>query len=158
MGWLEYTKKYVWNENTTPYFVKVERLSQFQARKELFVYTVFLGIAFTIFGVVFLSRSSQPGYAHGLPIALHAFSIVAAAVLLGMTKRPAAALYCVSAPVAMLLYLLAGILPAEASLSGRVGLILLCAAWLGYAWRAAVMVRRLPDMPPYPVPRDTPKP
>ena len=40
MDWHNFIKKYVWDENKTPYLTRVEKLTQEQARNEAFIYTV----------------------------------------------------------------------------------------------------------------------
>ncbi|MEE8395602.1 MAG: hypothetical protein V3S29_06070 [bacterium] len=106
MGWFESIRKYTWNETTTPYFVPVQKLNRTQAGKELFVYTLFLLILFGVLALVSCGGKSNEGDFFSIVVSAHAFTVFCAALLLGVRKSPAAALYCVSAPVASFVFAL----------------------------------------------------
>ena len=37
-SWEKYVKKYVWDDDSTPYFIPVRKLKRYQADKELLLY------------------------------------------------------------------------------------------------------------------------
>ena len=44
MSWEKLTKKYVWNDAKTPYFVRVASMNQAQAGYEILAYAIFLAV------------------------------------------------------------------------------------------------------------------
>ena len=52
MGWYEYVRKYVWDDEKTPYFTGVAKLSRTQADKEIFAYAVLAGFLFAFLAVL----------------------------------------------------------------------------------------------------------
>lgn len=149
MDWEALFRRYLWNETKTPYFVGASRLTRTQARYELFTYTLFLGVLFAVLAVAALSPRLPHGDATIVPI--YAFTVTCAAVLLALTRHPAAALYCASAPVAALAYLAAfGFHPNLGTLD-KVVLVLVVLGWLAYAARTVTIARSfetLPEPPP----------
>ena len=95
LDWEKLVKRYVWHDERTPYFTRVAHLTRRQVHYELFAYALFMGV---LFGVV--SIATLPSW-----ISLYAFSVCCAAILLGTTRHPAAALWCALAPLAALGYL-----------------------------------------------------
>ena len=160
MGWYEYVKRYVWDDRTTPYLVRVPQLSQPQADRELFVYATFLTLLFsagTIAALVLAKSQNVPLY-YGA--ALHAASVVWCAIYLGFSKRPAAAVYLVSAPAVALAGFASGQLnphlrPVETVLLSAFALL-----WLVYSLRVVAIARAyraLPnELPPEPPSAATP--
>ena len=100
--WEKMVKRYVWNDERTPYFTRVANLSRRQAHYELFGYALFVGVLSGVLAVATLS-SGQP-HGDNAWISLHAFTVCCAAVLLGATRHHWAALWCASAPLAGLGY------------------------------------------------------
>lgn len=95
--WERWIKRYIWDDERTPYLVSPARMSESQARYEIFAYAVFLAC---LFFIAALASASSP------PVAFYALSVVAAAVILGFTKHPSAAAYTATAPLAAALHLL----------------------------------------------------
>ena len=138
MEWDKLFKKYVADDVKTPYLVSVDRLTRTQARHELFVYSLFLGVLFAVVGVASLSDGLPHGRAFGVP--LYAFAMVWAAGLFGVTT------FCASAPVAALLYLVVyGFHPNLGPLD-KVLLIAVLLIWMRYSWRILMIAKAFPDM------------
>ena len=145
MEWDKLFKKYVSDDVKTPYRVSVDRLTRTQARHELFVYALFLGVLFAVVGVASLSDGLPHGRAFGVP--LYAFAMVWAAGLFGVTKSTYAATFCASAPVAALLYLVVyGFHPNLGPLDKAL-LIAVLLIWMRYSWRILMIAKAFPDMP-----------
>lgn len=145
MEWDKLFKRYVSDDVKTPYLVSVERLTRTQARHELFVYTLFLGVLFAVVGIASLSVNLPHGRAFG--VSFYAFAMVWAAILFGFTKTTHAATFCASAPVAALLYLVVfGFHPNLGPLD-KVLLIAIILIWMRYSWRILAIAKAFPDMP-----------
>jgi hypothetical protein len=136
-------RKYVWDDERTPYLVSVARLTRGQIEYELRFYAVFSGVLFALVSVAALSNSLPHGDARG--VSLYAFTQVCAALLLGMTRSAWAAIYCASAPLAVLLYF--GLFGFHPNLgAGDKALMLLAAvAWVFYGGRLIAIARAYPD-------------
>ena len=144
LDWIGLFKRYVGNDIKTPYFVAVGRLTRVQAKNELFVYTLLLAVLFGVIGVVSLS----PTLPHGstLGVSLYAFLVAGAAIVFGVSKHPAAAAFCVSAPVATLIYFtLFGFHP-NAATGDKVLQLIIVMIWLRYSWRILQIARAYPTM------------
>jgi hypothetical protein len=142
VNWEKLFKRYIWDDDRTPYFVPASRMTRRQADHEIFAYTVFLG---TLFAVVCLAALSYGGSSD--LIALYAFTAIVGTVVLGVTKHPYAAWYCGAVPAAFLLYLLVYGFPASLAPIDHFVLIAFALIWLRYAWRVVGIARAYPDMP-----------
>lgn len=98
----KFFRKYVWDDERTPYLVSVARLTRRQIEYEMRFYAVITGLLFGLISLAALSNSLPHGSARG--VSLYAFTQVCAALLLGATRSTWAALYCASAPLAALVY------------------------------------------------------
>ena len=146
LDWDKLFKRYVADDVKTPYFVRVERLTQKQARSELFVYTLFMSVLFAVIGVASISTELPHKGALGVP--LYALAVVCAAITFGMTRHPWAAAFCATAPVAALMYfVLFGFHPNLGN-GDKTLLIVIVLLWLRYSWRILAIVKAQPDMPP----------
>ena len=146
LDWEKLFKRYVFDDTKTPYFVAVGRLTQTQARYELFVYTLFMSVLFGVLAVASISTELPHGGALGVPV--YAGSVACAAVLLGFTRHAWVAAYCACAPVAALLYFaLFGFHP-NLGPWDKALLVVIVLLWLRYSWRVLMIVRAYPDMPP----------
>src|SRR5688572_20925940 len=96
LDWEKLVKRYVWNDERTPYFTRVANLSRRQAHYELFGYALFVGVLSAVISVALLQGEAPRGSAEG--VSLYAFTVCCAAILLGATHHPWAALWCSSAP------------------------------------------------------------
>lgn len=143
MDWPGLVRKYVWDEEKTPYLVRSDRLTPAQARSELFVYALLLGILAALMAVAAAGGDARLGPLASLGVALYALSILVAAIVLGVSGHPAAAAYCATAPLALGLGALAGLLRPGMAGAERMLLAGLSVVWLGYAARVVRIARRL---------------
>lgn len=102
LDWEKLFKRYVWHDERTPYLTRVANLTRIQARYEIFGYALFMGVLSGALSIFTLSPSLPHGGAAIVP--LYAFSVCCAAVILGFTRHPWAALWCALAPLAALAY------------------------------------------------------
>ena len=146
LDWEKMFKRYVFDDERTPYFTRAERLTQTQARYELFVYTVFLGALFAVLSVATLSPDLPHRGAAG--VSAYALSVVLAAVAFGVTRHAWTAAYCASAPLAALFYFLIYGFHPNLGTADKVLLVVVVLVWLRYSWRVLAIVRFYPSMPP----------
>ena len=125
-GWERWIKRYVWDDERTPYLVSPERMTQSQARYEIFAYTVFLSC---LFFIAALASATSP------PATFYALSVLAAAIILGFTKHSAAAAYCATAPVAAALLLAFGGFQHDLGTVDTIFIIMVIILWAGYGFR-----------------------
>jgi hypothetical protein len=131
LDWEKLVRRYVWHDERTPYFTRVAHLTRRQANYELFAYAVFMGVLAGVLAVL------SPGSA----VSLYAFSVCCAALLLGVTGHPWAALWCAGAPFAALAYwALAGFDPRLETLD-RAVLIVVALSGLVYSPRIVAVAR-----------------
>jgi hypothetical protein len=76
-------------------------------------------------------------------VAVYAVTILVGAVLLGTTGPPAAAWYCATAPVALWLAALGGVVRPGMGPGERLALAVASALWLAYAVRVTRIASRL---------------
>jgi hypothetical protein len=143
VDWPSLVRRYVWDEEKTPYLVATDRLTPAQARSEAFVYAFLLAVGAA--GVTFLGvLGGARGGALGSPgVALYALTVLVAAVTLCLTGHPGAALYAATAPLAVGAGALSGLLRPDMSGAERIILTGLSGLWLGYAARIVRIARRL---------------
>ena len=137
MDFQGFVRKYVWNDEKTPYLTKVGRLTQRQARNELFVFSVLLAAFFFVTGMAALLGASMVAWSLG--VAVYSFAICSAAVILAAIRHPVAALACVTAPPAVLAFLLVEGFPPQLHLMDK----LLIATVLLALWVYTVRVVRI---------------
>jgi hypothetical protein len=142
VSWEKLIKRYLWDDDRTPYLVPASRMTRKQADHEIFAYTVFLGI---LVSVVCLAALANPGTSE--LIVLYAFSAIVSTVVLGVTKHLYAAWYCGALPLAFLLYLLVYGFPAGLAPIDHFVLIAFALIWLRYGFRVIGIARAYPDMP-----------
>jgi hypothetical protein len=88
----KYFKKYIWDDERTPYFVPVRSMTRRQADYELHAYAIFVGILFAmVSGGALLS---QDPHIKSDGVAVYGFTVICAAVILESTKAVQAAWYC----------------------------------------------------------------
>ena len=102
LNWEKLFKRYVWHDERTPYLTRVVNLTRVQAQYEIFGYALFMGVLSAVLAVVTLSPTLPHGGAAIVPV--YAFTVCCAALILGFTRHPWAALWCALAPLAALLY------------------------------------------------------
>ena len=154
MDWESLFKRYVWDDNKTPYLVPVAKLNRRQADSEITVYSLFLGVLFGVVAVASLTADAPHGYAPGM--ALYGFSVVCAAVCFGVAKSYLAALYLSATPVAGLAYVLLYGLGSERELLDTVVVAIVLVLLLRYSRRIVAVARAYPELPEAPD-DDTPR-
>ena len=154
MDWESLFKRYVWDENTTPYLVPVARLNRRQADSEIMIYSLFLGVLFGVVAVASLTADAPHGFSPGM--ALYGFSVVCAAVCFGVVKSYLAALYLSATPVAGLAYVLLYGLGSERELLDTVVVAIVLVLLLRYSRRIVAVARAYPELPEAPD-DDTPR-
>ena len=147
MDWHNFIKKYVWDENKTPYMTRVDKLTQEQARHESFIYVVVICTVATVAALFALaSVSRQPDLLPAVAV-VYAVSIGASGLAFGLYKHVYAAIYCATAPVAAFLYfLLAGFHPNLHTVD-HIVLTICMLLWLRYSLRVIAIAKAYPDMP-----------
>jgi hypothetical protein len=143
VDWPRLVRKYVWDEQRTPYLVRVDRLTAAQARSELFVYAFLLAMLAAIVAALALAGDRRIG-APAFPfVAPYALSLLGGALVLGVSGHPLAAGYCATAPVVTGVAALVGALRPD--MAGAETLVLVASSllWLGYAARIVRIARRL---------------
>lgn len=143
--WDNLIKRYVWDDETTPYFVPVGSLSQRQAASELTAYAIFLGFLFGIAAMITLSPQAPGGRSVGM--SLYSFSILCASVLLGMMRHHWAALYCSTAPAGTLLWIYVFAGHPNLSPIDDLVIIVFAALWARYGLRVNAITRHYEQMP-----------
>ena len=141
----KYFKKYIWDDERTPYFVPVARMTRRQADYELFAYAVFSGVLFAmVTGGALLSQDPQ---IRSDAVAVYGFSVVCATIIFGFTKAVHAAWYCALAPlIALLYFFLYGFHP-NLSTIDHVVLIGFGLIWLRYSLRVVAITRAYGGLP-----------
>ena len=151
LDWEKLFKKYVWDDEKTPYFICVGKLTRSQADNELHIYSLFLGILFAV--VAFASIVGATPYGPSIGVALYGVSVVCAAVVLAFAKPYPAALYCAAAPAAALAFIFVqGFSPKLVALD-HIVIIAILLLLLRYSVRVGAIVRRYPEMAPGEPPR-----
>jgi hypothetical protein len=142
LDWEKLVKRYVWHDERTPYFTRVRNLTALQAGYELLAYCLFTGVFFGVLSVAGLSDKLPHGGAKVVPI--YAFSVACAAVLLGILRQGAAALYCAAAPLAMLAYFAVFGFPGDLSGMDHALLVMIMLVWFAYSLRIIAVTRAFP--------------
>ena len=147
--WHDFLKRYVWDDETTPYFTSAAKLSRSQADNELFFFAL---MATVLFGVAtFASVTGHAPYGVSRAAAVYCFTIVAASVLVGTIKNSYAALYATAAPAVILLALFFFGFPANMPLIDELVLLVITLALLRYMWRVVTICRIYAMLPHRPV-------
>ena len=148
MNWEGFIKRYIWDDDRTPYLVRVGRITRRQADYEIHLYTVFIGLLFAVATLAALAGALPQGRSEA--VALYGFSMVCAAILFGATKHLWPALYCSAAPLAALFYFFTQGFPPRLGTIDRVVLIAFALIWLRYSMRIVSLAKAYPDLPETP--------
>ncbi len=156
MSWDKYVKKYVWDDDKTPYFTPAQKLNKSQADSELLAYTVFVTLLFGILSLVFLTDLAPQG--RSPTVAFYALSVACAAVFFGMTKNVVPATYLGAAPLVVLVYFFFfdGFPPDTAEIDKLV-LTIIALVFLRYSLRIVAIARHYQAMPEGPKERKSRK-
>lgn len=139
MNLYAYFKKYVWDENKTPYLVPVARLNRTQAKNELFACAVLLAMFTLVIAVAALLGKALHGPSPG--VAFYASTVCCSAIALSATRHYLAALYCSAAPLAALLYFFFYGFPPNLHLMDELLILTLMLALLRYGMRVTAIAR-----------------
>jgi len=145
LDWENLFKRYIIDDEKTPYFTPVARLNRRQARYELFAYCLLTGVLYALVGIASLSSGLPHGSAIGVP--LYALSLLLAVLVLGLTRHPHAAAYCATGPVAAVLYFVQFGFHPNTGTGDKVLLVVLLLFWLRYNFRVVAIARAFRDMP-----------
>jgi len=137
-------RKYVWNDEKTPYLVPVGRLTQRQARNELFTYSVLMFAFFFIVGMAALLGAEVVG--RSLTVTIYAFAICSAAGALAVLRHWIAAVLCATAPPAILIFLIVNGFSPKLHMLDKllIGAVIL-ALWV-YSFRVVRITRAFPGL------------
>jgi hypothetical protein len=141
----KYIKRYIWDDERTPYLVPVARMTRRQAGYELHAYSVFVGVLFAIVsGGALLSQDPQ---IKSDAVAVYGFTVVCATVVFAFTRSVYAAWYCAGAPLVALLYFFVYGFHPNLKTIDHVALIIFALIWLRYSLRVVALARAHPDLP-----------
>ncbi len=144
MDWDKLFLKYVWNDQTTPYLVPVEKLNQHQGNSEIMIYSLFLGVFFGATTLISLRGGPDE---RSLGVAYYGFSVVCAAALFIIMKSYPAALYLSATPAVALVYLHIYGLGSERELFDTVIVTVILILLLRYSLRIVALARAYPQFP-----------
>jgi hypothetical protein len=142
VNWEKLFKRYIWDDERTPYLVPAGRMTRKQADYEIFGYALFFC---TLFSIVFLVALSAGGMSD--LVAIYIFSAIAGTVVLAVTKHLYAAYYCSTVPVTALLGFLYFGFPANLAPIDQLVVIAFTLIWLRYSWRLISIAKAYSDMP-----------
>ena len=149
MDWEGLFKKYIWNEQTTPYFTKVSELNQRQGKSEIILYSLLLGVFFAIVSLFSIGSSTEQYGSAGA--GLYGFSVVCAAVIFGIMNNYYAALFLSASPLASLAYLFFHGLSSDREKIDTLIVTILLLLLLRYSIRIVAIAKSYPS---FPIPED----
>lgn len=145
MDWERFIKRYVWDDQKTPYLVPVSRLTRYQADHELLAFNVFMVLLFAVAAVLSLNETLPYGKSYA--VSLFSLSIAGCALLFGVTKHVLAACYFTAAPLGVLGYLLfRGFPPGTASVD-KIFMVVIALLLLRYILRVVNIAKAYPSLP-----------
>ena len=144
-GWYKYMRKYVWDDQKTPYLIASDKLTQKQADNEIFAYVCLISIAFSVVAIIFASANSPYGQLFGLTF--YAFSVAISAIMLNLFKHIYPAIYCGLAPIAILLFFLIKGFPPNTHAIDWLVLVAFLLLWAWYSLRIINIAKMYDEMP-----------
>jgi hypothetical protein len=146
--WEKYVRKYIWDDQSTPFLVKVKDLSQAQANKELFLFAIFLATPFSLLSAATGTMVVQNGQLIYAFATLYAVSIVMSAAITHQTKNRKTAIYCGTAPLALLAYFIIAGFPPKLHLLDQAIMITAILGFLRYTFRIVAIVSAYHELKP----------
>lgn len=145
MNWYAFIKKYVWDDEKTPYLVPAERLSRTQARNELFTFSVLLAVFCMVIAIAALLGRAFQGQSTG--VAVFSFTVFCAASVLATTRHHIAALYCSAAPPVAIVYFFLYGFPPNLHMIDELLMLAAFVVMLRYTFRVVAIAKAYPYMP-----------
>ena len=148
MEWDKFLQRYVWNDQTTPYLVPLDKLNRRQANSEILIYGLFLAV---FFGIVSLISMRGGTGAVPLFVTFYGFSVVCAASLLIILKSYVSVLYLSATPLAALAYVFLFGLGSERAVGDTLIVTIILLILLRYSFRIVPLTRmyaQFPDIGP----------
>ena len=145
LDWDKLFLKYIWNTQTTPYLVPVEKLNQRQGNSEILIYSLFLAVFFGAASLLSLRGGPET---RSLGVAFYGFSVVCAASLFIILKSYSAALYLSATPAVALGYIYYYGLGSERPMFDTIIVTVILVLLLRYSLRIVAVARHYPDYPP----------
>ena len=141
MEWEKLFRKYIWNEQTTPYLTPVINLTRRQANSEILFYCWFHAILLGMIAILSL-RGGPDG--RSLGVSYYGFSVVCASVLFGILKNYTAALFLSATPLVGRAYLLFYGLGSERPAGDNLIVTIILLLFLRYSFRIINIARTYP--------------
>lgn len=132
-------RKYVWNDEKTPYLTPVGRLTRAQAKNEIFIYCVLIAAFFLVVGMAALLGASI--VAGSVPVAIYAFVLCCTAITLAATHHPVAAVVCATAAPVVLAFLVVQGFPPRLHMLDKILIAAVLIALFVYSFRVVRIAR-----------------
>ncbi len=150
MNLQDYVKKYVWDEEKTPYFRSVRRLTKANADSEMLIYAAFVGGIFSVMELITASQWAKTSDTLSGAMAFYCAFVVAGAFVLWRKKDVRAALICLTAPIATAANFIFDGMHGELGQADMFILIGFCLLWLRYGVRVISICLKYDNMPQRP--------
>lgn len=149
LDWEGLFRRYVWNDEKTPFFTAVPDLTRRQADYEIHLHCVFLGVLFSVITIIFaVGIDSDLGVrGRSLGAAFYGFSVICAAILLAFFKPVSIALYCAGAPMVAIASVFFKGLASNLAHIDHIVIFSILSLLLLHSFRVVAIVRRYPQMP-----------
>ena len=144
MEWEKLFRKYIWNEQTTPYLTPVASLTRRQANSEILFYCWFHAILLGLIAILSLRGGPNMG---SLGVSYYGFTVVCASVLFGILKNYTAALFLSATPLVGLAYLFLYGLGSERPAGDTLIVTIILLLFLRYSFRIINIARAYPFLP-----------
>jgi len=144
--WEKYVRKYVWDDDKTPYFIAASKLKQDQANKEIFLFCFFLATPAALIVAAYASALFEKGATGNLTVGLYSASILLCAAFLHIRKSVTAALYAISAPIVLLLHFAINGFASRLHFVEQIGMIIVVLLWLRYTLRVVAIAKLHPGL------------
>ncbi len=154
IDWQRYIRRYVWDDQATPYTRRVEALSREQAHSELFFYSVLLATCFLVLTVI--SLAGKLPFGPSAVAGVYCVTIVAAAAVLAVTKVVVSAVWITTAPLAVIGTVAIFGFPKQMAMFDQLLLLAVMVGLLRYSLRLVRIARAYPTLPSRP-PEDKPR-
>lgn len=144
MNWEKMFLRYVWNDQTTPYLVPLDKLNRRQGNSEILIYSLFIGVFFAVVSLIALSGGPE---GRSVGVSTYGFTVVCAAALFIILKSYSAALYLSATPLVALAYVFLYGLGSERALFDTVIVTVILLLLLRYSFRIVALARLYPSLP-----------